>query len=65
MNSEWTADRRAVMKRNYAIEGRNRFFEQFNQWFGTDYKPMPFETLPPIGHTNNTPNPIGKNDWER
>lgn len=65
MNSEWSAARITTMKRNQAIEGRNRFFAQFNDWFGTDYKPMPFEPLPPIGPTNNTPSPIGENDWER
>jgi hypothetical protein len=50
MTTEWTADRRGTIKRNLAIQGRNRFFEQFNTWFGTHYPPKELEPVPSTEH---------------
>jgi len=62
LHPEWTAQRRAILKRNQAIQGRNRFMANFNEWFGTDHPPIALEALPAIGAANHDPGPIGTSD---
>jgi hypothetical protein len=46
MQTEWTKDRTEAIRRNRAIEARNRFFAEHAGWLGIRWAPMGLVLVP-------------------